>query len=158
MHGSCFYFPVLMNRRQSTSRQSVLSCFAAVLTMICATALQAQVAPAAGLALENFDIRDTKASAKEGATAAAAQSRQLTAERAAAVQTVVDAMGPARANLARRVPALQLEQNRFGHAPEIVGVTGAGAFLTPVPSGDTPRETVARDFLVENAEIGRAHV
>ena len=127
-----------------------------LLVIICASVGYAQIAPPDGSALENFDVRDAKSDSAKGAsvaTIAAYRARQFTVGRAAATQAVADAMGPARADLARRVPALHFELNRFGHAPEIVGVTGAGTFLTPVPDGATPRETVARNYLVENAAL-----
>lgn len=128
----------------------------ALLAIICVSAGYAQIAPPDGSALENFDLRDAKSDSAKGSSVAiiaAYRARQFTAGRAAATRAVVDAMGPARAELARRVPALHFELNRFGHAPEIVGVTGADSFLTPVPEGATPRETVARDFLVANASL-----
>ena len=129
-------------------------CVAAILlAMACAPVVYAQIAPSGASALENFDVRDAKADGTKVPTVSAYRTRQLTVSRAAAVATIIDSMAPAQADLAKRVPALHFELNRFGHAPEIVGVTGADSFLTPIPDGATPRETVARGFLVENAAL-----
>jgi hypothetical protein len=97
-------------------------------------------------AYPNFDIRDPELAATSNF-----RNRANGVVSPGAVARTVSAMNDAKATLATRVPALQVEMNRWGNAPEAIGTNTAKQFLTAESSramGDT-----AHDFLGAQAAL-----
>ena len=102
-------------------------------------------------AFENYDIRADKSA--ETNAARADYRAQVAAARGAGKRAEVNEMLAAgQAKLAARLPALHVEANMFGTAPEIVGVE-AGCKCTLTESSDEAREPLVRRFVAENAAL-----
>ncbi|MFL6210762.1 MAG: M36 family metallopeptidase [Pyrinomonadaceae bacterium] len=101
--------------------------------------------------LENYDIRAAKGPEEDDALAAyRAQlgATQGTSKRRVAAQT----MAAGRSQLAARVPALHVEDNPFGTAPEIVSVAAGCQCALTEPSTEA-HEPLVRTFLTQNAAL-----
>lgn len=138
----------MMNQKFFRFRSPILVVSIIALSLMAA---RAQVAPAHD-ALDNFDLREAQTNPGTSAEARHAyRTRQVAGARTEAIADTMERMTAARKTLSAAVPNVRVEMNRFGNAPEIIGVEGAARFLT----GDSaePRERVAREFLAARAEL-----
>lgn len=138
--------------KTSRCRSYLSSCLVLLAWVLTTTAAQAQIARPPRAAYENFDVRDPELQGKEGAVtferyrAQAAQGVAADARRRS-----VNSMNEAASALRGKIPGFQLEKNRAGNSPEIVGSLTPGAWLKPATSA--PREETARNFLAEQAAL-----
>lgn len=111
--------------------------------------------------LENFDIRIRRAGEAETAAApkqkgaavlAIDAEKQVVATQSQreAAAVVQQSMRAAQAQLAARVPNLQVNYNEALRVPEIVGVAGKGALAS---AAGASKESVLRGFVSENAAL-----
>src|SRR3954471_1386539 len=99
--------------------------------LLCQPSARSQVAREGKIAYPNFDIRDPELSVDAKSTF---RGRTKGIAARSVIANTVDAMNAARAALVARVPALQLEMNQWGTAPETIGTSTAEQFLTPESS------------------------
>jgi extracellular elastinolytic metalloproteinase len=107
-----------------------------------------QIAREGKTTYSNFDIRDPDLA---GNAKSNFRGRPKGLASQNSIANTVNAMNAAKAALAARIPALRLEMNQWGTAPETIGTSTAKQFLTPESSrmiADT-----ARDFLTGQAPL-----
>lgn len=112
-----------------------------------ATSLPGQIARETRKTYDNYDIRDPELQQRDGAAVAAryaARRPQIAAERGAAMRSAAAAFLGGK-------PGRQIEWNRGGTAPEVVGTLGHDGFLTP--DSTAAREDIARGFLQANRAL-----